>query len=71
MSAGGYMYLGNYFLYYLAYSVDQHMLTGVFGGKEFIFGVFLRIAPYFDQEIQDGCRSPSWKQVCQWCVLQC
>jgi len=59
MAAGG--YLGNDFFYYLAYSVDQPMLTGVLGDKEFIFGIFLMIPPYFDREIQDGCRSPSWK----------
>jgi len=45
MAAGG--HLGNYFFYYLAYSVDQHMLQGL-GGKEFIFDIFLMIPPYFD-----------------------
>ena len=57
--------LKNYFFYGLCYSVDQHMLSGVLGVKEFIFGIFLMIRPPFDREIQDGCRSPSWKLASQ------
>jgi len=53
MAASG--HLVNYFFYDLAYSIDQHMFSGVFRGKEFISGIFLMIPPYFDPEIQDGC----------------
>ena len=38
----------NYFFYGLGYSVDQHMLSGVLGAKEFIFDINFMIRPCYD-----------------------
>ena len=58
----------NWFFNGLAYSADQHMLSGVFGVEEFIFNISFMIRPHYGLQIKDGCRPPYCKLVFQWLV---
>ena len=49
-------HLENQFFNVLAYSADQHMLSGVFRVEEFIFDVSFIIRLHFGLQIQDGRR---------------
>ena len=54
-----------YFLYlfnYLAYGALQYMLFRVLGVSDFKSEVIFMIWPWFDLEIQNGHRQPSWKK---------